>query len=432
MSKRNSIIIILVAAILIIGGLLYWYFSPARTQPTTTATTTGQGTFGGNNNGNNTNVGTSTQIGSGTGTVQNNIPALFHLYNNPISGLTFFTNRASTTDIKIGETVLRFTDRGNGNTYEYVPDFETGSPIRITNTTIPKIAEAVWSPTGDNAILRYLINDFDNIGSISLKIITGTSTLNVPFDMSQTNLPRNIKGLAINPTGNRIFSLFLKPDGSGSYGVESALDGTSEKQTFDSPVSFWNISWPTQSIITFTSKPTYQYKSSLFFFNTQFQTMDEILANITGLSTLTNNDGSLVAYSRSKTNAFVLETYDVKNKTSSNLHMPALADKCVWGIKNNKILFCAMPKIIPLDNYPDAWYQGIESFSDDIWSINTENGQTALVYQVGTHENASIDALNLSISPDDRYISFMNKSDLSLWLLDTKGIENTLNQVNPI
>ena len=49
--------------------------------------------------------------------------------------------------------------------------------------------------------------------------------------------------------------------------------------------------------------------------------------------------------------------------------------------------------------------------------IDTNTGTTKEIYQIGTNENTDIDAMDLKISTDDAYISFMNKTDLSLWLL---------------
>ena len=148
--------------------------------------------------------------------------------------------------------------------------------------------------------------------------------------------------------------------------------------------------------------------------------MDRILGNVTGMTTVTNNDANLVAYSYTLNNSFNLDVYDVTNKISKNFNIATLADKCVWGNSNTKILYCAIPKSIPSDNYPDAWYQGLESFSDNIWKIDTATGNMTEIYQVGSNENADIDAMGLKISPDDQYLSFINKSDLSLWLLQIK------------
>jgi len=184
-------------------------------------------------------------------------------------------------------------------------------------------------------------------------------------------------------------------------------------------MSYWNISWPKENIITFTTKPNYTDPGLLYFFNTQTYSMNRVLGNIVGLSTLVNKDANLVAYSYNINNSFYLDIYDVISKISKNIKFKTLADKCVWGNNNTKILYCAIPKTITPDNYPDTWYQGLESFSDDIWKIDTETGGVS--YLAGSDESGvDMDMFDLKISLDDKYIAFSNKKDLSLWLLQIK------------
>jgi hypothetical protein len=397
--------------LLIIGGLLYFYFhlsnnsfQPANTSVTGTIT---------NPFGTNTASGTNTDITNTSSSTQNtaikNTAQLIEIYKNPVSGSVFFTNKNNQDDV-------RFIDRGNGNVYEYLPTSQTGQATRLTNTTIPKVQEAIWSNNGSNVFLRYL----DTVGNLAsfaatVNVNAGTSTDGSLGNISGAFITSNIQELVTNPKGNQIFALLQ--NNVGSYGFTGLLDGSSKKQIFNSPISLWNISWPSTNTITFTTKPTYANYGFLYFFNTQTQSMDRILGDIPGLSTVTNNGANLVAYSESQNNSFNLDIYDVKNKTNEGYKITTLADKCIWGNTDNTVLYCAVPQIIPLDTYPDAWYQGTESFSDSIWMINTTTGTTNLLYQIGLKENVSIDAMNLQLSPDDKYLVFQNKNDLSLWLL---------------
>lgn len=415
MSKRNAIIIISVVVLLIVGGLLFFYFRSANTgggnQASTATSTNPFGTeptitpsFGNGNTGNG-------QAGS-AGTTGKNFGNLTELYSNPTSGSIFFENSSNQDD-------LEFIERANGNVYQYLPQVQNSESERLTNTTIPKVQEVVWSANTNDLVYRYLDNDTDTIDSFSGIITNATTTGNLG-QINGVFLNKNIAELVSDPKGDKIFSLFEKNDGSGSYGVMSNFDGTGQKQIFSSPASSWNISWPTNSIITFTTKPTYVDYGYLFFFNTQTGSLQRIFGNMSGLATLTNSDASLVAYSESQNGAFRLGVYDVKNKIDKNITITTLADKCVWGVQNSTILYCAVPQNIPSDNYPDAWYQGTESFSDNIWMIDTKSGATTEIYQnqTGTNENPAIDAMNLTVSPDDKYLAFQNKIDLSEWLLN--------------
>ena len=273
-------------------------------------------------------------------------------------------------------------------------------------------------------MLRYLDPDTDDIISYSAKINVSSSTSSstnnaIAGIISGTFLSPNIKQLVTNPKGDKMFGLFNKNDGSGTYGIMYSFNDSSKKQIFDSPASFWNISWPKENIITFTTAPSFGDLGYLFFFDTKTGSMDRILGDVFGISTLTNGDASLVAYSKSQNNSFVLNIYDVKNKTNTDYSIPTLADKCVWSVKDVNVLYCAIPQNIVAGSYPDDWYQGLTFFSDNIWMIDTKTGTTKQIYQIGSNENVSIDAINLNISDDDQYLTFSNKTDLSLWLLKT-------------
>ena len=411
MSRRNSILIVFIVILLIIGGLLFFYFSSNNNASKNTTTNTNQTTTNPFGNTSSNKVSTTTNQTT-TGNSQNlatttNFAKLIKIYNNPTSGSVFFLN-------KNNQSVERFVDRATGNVYEYVPNTQTGEAIRITNTTIPKIQEAIWSSSGNNLVLRYLDNNTDNISSFSGKVMSSSSL----GEIVGSFLPSNVKQLAIDQVGNKIFELIDKSDKSGTYGFTTNLDGSGKKLIFDSPISYWNMSWPSENIIALTTKPNYRDEGLLYFFNTQTYSLTRVLGNITGLSTVVNKDASLVAYSYSTNTSFSLNIYDAVNKISGNLSIATLADKCAWGNNNSKILYCAIPQTINPDNYPDTWYQGLESFSDNIWKIDTVSGTMTEIYQVDSNENTTIDAFDIKVSLDDKYLSFSNKNDLSLWLLN--------------
>ncbi len=414
MSKKNSILIISIVSILIIGGLIFFYITSKNGSSVSNNNSSTTNPFGNTseyNNSYNSENQQNEQNNTENSETVINTSKLTQIYKNPTSGAVFFNNKEN-------KPVLRFVDRAVGNIYEYKT--VESSLNRVTNTTIPKIQESIWSNTGNNLVLRYLDNDTDKIISFVAKIENNlsTSTDNIFSKISGNFLTPNVNQVTINPKGDKIFSLIEKSDRSGTFGFTTNIDGGNKKNIFDSSISYWNISWPKNNIITFTTKPNSADVGLLYFFNTDTYEMTRVLGNILGLSTLTNKDTDLVAYSYSVNNIFSLNIYDVKNKINKNMQISTLADKCVWGNTNTKILYCAVPQSITIGNYPDVWYQGLVSFSDDIWQINTEDGTMKSIYQIGENES-TIDAYNLNISSDDKYISFTNKNDLSLWLLQT-------------
>ena len=54
---------------------------------------------------------------------------------------------------------------------------------------------------------------------------------------------------------------------------------------------------------------------------------------------------------------------------------------------------------------------------DSLWTIDAEDGRANLLGDLSTEAREGIDAFNMDVSPDDQYLLFQNKNDLSLWLL---------------
>ncbi|MSR73423.1 hypothetical protein EXS61_02395, partial [Candidatus Parcubacteria bacterium] len=77
-------------------------------------------------------------------------PRLRQIYSLPVSGSEIFTVASS--------TFVRFLEKSTGNVYESKTDKNTVE--RISNTTIPKVTEAVFVKK-DAVLLRYLKDDSD-------------------------------------------------------------------------------------------------------------------------------------------------------------------------------------------------------------------------------------------------------------------------------
>lgn len=408
MSKKNAIILILVIFLLILGGLLFFYFSSNKNSMPNSGiegNTPSTNPFG-NNVSNRTSTTTQTGNEYNPTGANKKLATLRQLYAYPVSGSAIID--------KGDATKVRFVDRATGNVHEILSNAEETK--RITNTTIPKILEAVWSSTGESLILRYSVNNNDQIDNFSGKIKSSTSTSNAfSGEITGKVVYKNADSIIINPSGNKSFGLIKNGDLKGSYGLISSLDGSSNKQIFTSEVSEWLTSWPKDNTIMFVTKPSYKQYGYLFSLNTDSGAFDKVFGGIYGLTALVNKDISKIVYSNTSRSSVRLNFLDTKLGVDKNLQIATLSDKCVWGNKDNTTVYCAVPKYIPNNNYPDAWYQGVVSFSDDIWRINVEQGTTELLYQIGTSENVSLDAYDLKISTGDDFLVFTDKNSLSLW-----------------
>src|SRR3989338_1849501 len=110
-------------------------------------------------------------------------PILRQLSKVPIAG-SVLGNRS-------GEPIARYVERATGNVYEIEADGE--GEKRLTNTTIPKVYEAIWSKSGTALVARYAREGSETIESFSGKVSSGTGT---EGELQGTFLQRNILDLA--------------------------------------------------------------------------------------------------------------------------------------------------------------------------------------------------------------------------------------------
>jgi len=166
MSKKTAFIIIIVLVILIAGGFLAFYFYSNRGQ--------GNDIIPIDNNG---NIFPNSPNGTGTPVEQPDGNETTPITDNPSSGglpllLKELSMRPSAGAVAIATSsgiLVRFMEKGTGNVYEVSPD--NSAETRLSNTTLPRITEALWNKNGDRLIARYEKDgEPDNIQSYYAKL----------------------------------------------------------------------------------------------------------------------------------------------------------------------------------------------------------------------------------------------------------------------
>ena len=66
-------------------------------------------------------------------------------------------------------------------------------------------------------------------------------------------------------------------------------------------------------------------------------------------------------------------------------------------------------------NFPDDWYQGLFSFSDNLYKVNTSTGTTSLIADMNATYSQNLDIVNPALSANEKYFIFKNKTDGTLW-----------------
>lgn len=351
------------------------------------------------------------------------IPKLRKLSQSAVAGMT----SRNIVNGKETKTSVRFIERATGHVYEMATDSWTLE--KISNTTIPKIYNAIWSKDPNSLYVRRILDNTEEIETFfaTLKPTAATSTnpqesadtgnynTGTKFAIEGVYLPKNIENLAVGNDGKKIFYFTTKE--ARGLGILSNTNGVGGSEIWDSPLVEFLISWPKEDIVTFTTKPSASIEGFMYFLNRNTLKAQKTLGGVLGLTTLTSPDAQNVLYGESKGGRYNLKMLDNKGKTSSTISLSTFPEKCVWSNKDVGIIYCAVPFSWPKGSYPDSWYQGITSFNDEIWQINLTTGANKMLAKPEEMAGETIDGINLSLSKDEDHLFFLNKKDSSLWSL---------------
>ena len=310
---------------------------------------------------------------------------------------------------------VRYVARATGNIYQSFAD--KIEERKFSSTIIPKVYEAYFGSQGESVIMRYLGTDNNTIetfvGSLPKEILGADTSGNI--DIKGSFLPENITDMSISPDALKIFYLFNV--GNSSVGITAGALGDKKSQVFDSPFTEWLSSWPNSKMVTITTKPSSNEPGYMYAINPDKKDLNKILGGINGLTTLTSPNGKLVLYSDS---SLTLNIYNINTNSSSLIGLKSLPEKCIWG-KNSDVIYCAVPKFINQESYPDAWYQGEISFSDTLWKIDPATGNSTIISDpTSIAGGEDTDGIKLSLDNSENYLFFINKKDSYLWELNLK------------
>lgn len=364
-------------------------------------------------------------------TSEQKLPRLRHYTTDPTSGHLILQREKDVIKdrVKVKESnyYVRYIDRATGHIFESKTTDPTNIQ-KISNTTIPKIYEAVFTPSGTSLIARFLDND-DRILSYYIilqdKITApvGSSTPTVDSrsleekaalkEAKGVYLTPNIREIAMSPNGTKIMESLYGPKG----GVLNILDGGKNVRTvLEHPLRDWLLYMPSETKAVITTKPSGLVLGYSYLLDISTGGLKKIVGGIRGLTTLPYKDSESFLVGEGGDSMKL--SYFKQNKNTTPIALKTLPEKCVWSNKTTDTVFCAVPNGYNKANYPDDWYKGLISFTDSIWRINVSTGETKLISDLPTESGQSIDAQNIQISNDDMYITFLNKKDLTLWGLD--------------
>ena len=412
--------IILVVIALILGGL-YWYLPIGEVDPDTgerrevadyipfggSATPTPQGT----------DVATSapattTQDTTPQPTQPEQTAELYHVHNDPVAGFMVYN--------KNGEgRYVRFVHRGKGHVTD--ASLEKRDRSRVSNQTIDTIYRAHFAVSPDTFLIQRVSSLQLPTASILELLPTGAATTSdkAIAKPAETDLGQNISDVAASPAGNRVAYIRAPRDGTPQLRVRD-LTQKSARTAKELMISGWQLTWPTAETLTMTEKPRAGVNGSMYTLNVANGTRNAVLTDIPGLISNMGPDGKRVLYSRSESDGNVaMRLLNTDKGTRSDMPVTTLPEKCVWSELNASMVYCAVPKNINSgnQNIPTAWYRGRRHFTDSIYRINVDTGNATEIADISNVANEDIDAIDLTLGPQEQYLVFQNKRDLSLWSL---------------
>src|SRR3989344_4376616 len=416
--NRRNIIILIVILTSILGGGAYWYYTNKPVDITPVSDFPGESGLREGETGVTPSETTPEEEGVFTPGTGATLPRLYELHKTNVAGVGF----SETKDKKgvVINTAVRYIERGLGHIYE--TQLSTYTKSRIVNETRSRIGEAIWGNGGKSVVVRF-VDDSEggaiktnvvNIGSSTISFARGTSTESISTGFLKTEevlLPYYIPFMAVAEDGaDKLFYL------EGGIGTTATFKDTSVSKIFSSAFTEWLPQFPNQKLVPLTTRPSATVPGHMFFLNTGTKAVTKIIGGINGLTTLTSRDGKIVLYSETKGGAPELSTYDVAKNEFHSLYLQTLPEKCVWSVKKSTVVYCAVPQTLPNASYPDQWYQGLVSFSDELWEIDTKTFVTRKIMTPRTLGAPGLDMTGLAISSDDSYLIFINKVSSTPWV----------------
>ncbi|HYF13114.1 MAG TPA: hypothetical protein VD928_02375 [Candidatus Paceibacterota bacterium] len=334
---------------------------------------------------------------------------VFKVTDGPVTSATLVQTLHPTT------TIARYVLAENGHVLDLVLESPGTVPKAISNTTIPGTAGAVWVENGNAVILQYVDNRVVKTVYLGFPVATvSTSSQQRPVRIQF--FPDNIVDITASPDGKS--AAYLLATAAGVDGYTARSDSTGSKKLFSAPLSQMLLSWASPSTMLLQTKSSTGIPSIAFSVNAQTGAVVPLLYAL-GLTAIADRTFSYIVYqtigSGNLVNSYVR---DVKTGKDVKLSFNPLPPKCIWGPKTASSLYCASPLEYTPPNYLELWYKGAASMSDALFFFNVSSGESEIITAPGGEEGGVLsDILELTVSPDEKYLLFTKKGDRSLWAM---------------
>src|SRR3989344_2870303 len=430
MSKK---FIIIVLVILILGGLGFYFFKKSSTpqDDTTSGGFSDFFNFGGEIGGTK-----SSKINEATTTEPENIVDITDQEEVPVVATTelikklqkitslnvagatvVWKTRNIATEIINAKTKkpeteeflsILYGEKGTGNIFERDLNAQNSLEIekRIVISNIPETEKAIFLNNGKQVILQYAKQNSASKTGFEIESFLGnipTNTVGDNFFSQEIEglfMDKNIYDISI--LKDKIF--YLVENSSGVSGYVFTPASKTKSLVFSSPFKGFVSQFISDKSILLSTKATSNLKSFVYTIDTGTKTYKKVLGGENGLVALSSPGQKIIAISD---NTLALKYYDTTLRESSPAGTKTIASKCAWSQKDGAVLFCAAPRTITSQAFPDNWYQGLISFNDSFWKLNSKTGASEVLFDPVDFD-IEIDGQKLFLDDKESRLFFIN------------------------
>ena len=233
------------------------------------------------------------------------------------------------------------------------------------------------------------------------------------YTLSGFFLSQGITDVVVSPNGDELF--YIQQDNAGVIGViRNLINGTIET-IFESPFSEWLTTWNNTESIELTTKPSYLVDGFSYQLDPLTQRYFKSISERKGLTTLASPDNRRLLIMEVIDDTTRLSIHTRSSNRTRPLSLQTLVEKCVWT-PDSLYIYCGVPNSMAYGNeYPDVWYQGIESYTDSLWKINTRTFEEEVISDFISEHNADLDIESINIDEEQEYLYFIDKKTEELW-----------------
>lgn len=322
---------------------------------------------------------------------------LVRISDGPATGSVVFTTLATTT--ASSTRIVRYLERDTGHIFEY--DVSKGRSERISNTTVPGVRTAYWFGESPRVILEY-IDDDGSLARYNATIENGS--------LAGSFLSRSVADLSTFSSTTRVETAVAA---AGATGSVVSPDGRPLREAFSTPLRLIEVEASGTSTVAYWNKPT-GFSPGVAFVRKGAGPVERIAGGINGLAVKVHASGDYALVTGSGGESPALWVWTRSRGVLAKLSFGTVAGKCAWAVTSARA-FCGIPREPAEGMYPDDWYKGKKTFTDDLWVIDVLGSEVRLVEKFSGEE---MDISEPALSPDGSYLSFVNRKDGSLWGYD--------------